>query len=249
MPKKSKKKGRNSNNNMGKPNKSDPIVPHNERLYVFGATAVTGGTPVVAHLDFTIANLGTRAIAMGSQYNLWRIKSLMIRQFVLANTSHTNDLIIQHALAWSPLPFGTVTTNPTTIPEILDFPSSEVNVGNHNIFLRIPYTQLMPSNPSQWLYTQTTGVPASMTSAGCVFSAIASNTGDTSSATHLVIFMNLQFKEPIDTQISLNKELTMIISAPTSPKSNSEFQRIEKEFGDFKLTKGECSEMKVFGKK
>jgi len=199
------RRGGRSRGFKGPADKASPIAKCNCRLIFSGGTA--GGS--VVHADFVIGNLGARAVALGAQFNLFRIKKIKLRQFVLAISSDTNDIIQEHALAWTPQPFATITTPPTSLSQLIDYPSSRADVGMRVIQFTIGGNQLMGSRTTKWLYTQTTGVPAVETSAGCLFSLCLSNSGDTTSMCRIIAFIDIEFKDPIDPGLSLMKELRM----------------------------------------
>jgi hypothetical protein len=215
-----RKKNRNKNGNSSNPMRSDPIAKTNFRV-VFSGSVASGSSTVVTHLDAILANLGDRGIQFATMYQLWRPTRIVIYQYALANSSLTNDLIIQHALAWSPEPYTTLTTPPTSYPTLFDFPSSKIDAGIRAIKLTITGNQLMSSRTTKWLYTNSTGSTTAETSAGCFFTAISSTASgpDTSSSTRILMYVNAEFKEPVDTSVSTSL-LTFTPSTPPSRPLN-----------------------------
>jgi hypothetical protein len=234
----------------------DKVITFPGRVYALGAVA-NGGVVVLSHLDFSIANLDSRAIAVAKLYKLWKLTKLHISQFVLYNTSATNDLVVQHVLSWTPLPFVSFTSAPTVFGDLLDFPSSNIDAGIRKITFNIPNAQLMSSHTSKWLYTQQiSGITPDEWSAGTIWSGITSFSGDTNSSAHIVISYVLQFKEPTDPAVLIgghSNELTFS-SSITVPSSPSPGEWIDSSFEEkvHQLTKhvlSSNSKMKVEQKK
>lgn len=182
---------------------SDPVARANIRLFIAGSTA-SGTSQVITSLEMKLANLGDRGIQFATMYQIWRPKKIVLFQYCLQNTSQTNDLVAEHALAWSPEPASTLTSTPSSFAQIIDFPSSRIDAATRPIKFVISGNQLMSSRTTKWLYTNVTGTTTAETSAGCLFTGISSAGGDTNSSTHIVAYLNIELKEPVDTNVSLS---------------------------------------------
>jgi len=112
-----------------------------------------------------------------------------------------------HGVAFTPISTANYTA-PTTLAQFCDFPEYQINNGYHVCKLSVGQKGTIGALPFKWLTTNTTS-SADLQSAGTVtFYNLSGTIADAVAVGQQFTFMDLslEFKEPIDTTISLDAD-------------------------------------------
>ncbi len=159
--------------------KADMSISVPFRVLASNSFSNSAGTTVVGSLNLALANLGARAVAMGSAFEFFRISKLRVYSYVDSNgitydTSGTTKVGLvngDHCIAFDADPAG-FSTAPTTFTPLGQLPHFVQGGPRHLIEINVDRKGLYGSTPGKWYRTSTTGSPAAGDlSAGVVWSA------------------------------------------------------------------------------
>jgi len=199
------KSKRSSNNNQGisRMFNSTTIIP--ARILISNTNPVST-TATIAELNLTIANMGDRIIDAGDIFSFFRVRKLhaysfcnLVRDYVAEAGSTNGDP--WHAVAFMPQP-NTTFTAPTALTQLLDFPEFKYGNRYQKLNIKVGPAGLYQTTPTHWYETGTQG-STQFNSAGTVISYCASseNSANKVSLASVIIEIEVEFKEPIDTAL------------------------------------------------
>lgn len=205
----------------------DKIVEVPFRVYVASAFPTSGVT--VTELDLTLANLGARAVAVGSAFEYFRFKRLSAYQFtdivgpVYNGSALTGQLNAYHALSFVESN-ATLTLTPTTILEMAQY--ERFQTGNVYTKLRMAIPKdVLASNAYKWFNTATTGSPTDNLSPGLFTSAVATSTATSASPGNKVLIIEgvIQFRGMITPAASAVRTIPPAIQSKNEDDGDFDF--------------------------
>lgn len=194
------------------------------RAFGQGPTSVSTST-TIAEFSLTVANLGSRIVAIADTFQYWRMVKLRVRQVLTVLSTLTF-----HAVAFTPIANADFTIA-TTLPQMVDFPEFAMGgpLCNNYISISVGRAGLIGSLPTKWLETNANEA-AVFQSVGTISSAIIAQGTDVGSKTNLLIEFELEFRGPIDTALNPLSGMSVIF-----PKDYvAEFKEDKKEEKKYK---------------
>jgi len=144
---------------------------------ILATTIPAGVATTVAELDLAIANLGARAVAIGSTYEFFRLAKLHVYQYTnccgpvfdadaAGGTGTEGQLGAEHAVAFVESN-ATDTGTATTFTQMAQYEMFKCGNVYKELSLNVP-RDLLQGNPLKWYNTASTGAPADSLSPGLV---------------------------------------------------------------------------------
>jgi len=158
-------------------------------------TTANAMTFTLGFLDLTIANMGSRVIAMGDLFTQWRIIKLQMDNRTQLYSVLNTPQIVRCAVAYTPTN-GSDLTPPTTFPQMCDFPNYVEFTGGNTRNMKIERKGL--DFPLIWAQTNNASTINELSSCGTFMSAVISTGGDTISTLETTISGVIAFRYPVD---------------------------------------------------
>jgi hypothetical protein len=219
------------------------------QITTFSFTAVYSGSTanstatVITEQPLIVANLGPRVVAILDNFMYWRMIRLNIKQWVLQNSTLTNDLVVHHGVAFTPMN-NSLYTVPTTYGAMSDFPEFREGPGTRVFTINVNRKGLMAVMPSKWLLTTANDNSQSLDCAGTITSAISSTGSDVISVTQYMIKGTIQCCSPTDpANIPLEKKFprrfgrtSSVISLPIPLQDKAIYQSVKSPLEEKKIS-------------
>ncbi len=145
---------------------NDKVVRTHFRVLGSTTSSSSASTFVINSLELTLANLGSRAAAMATSFEYWRIKSLRLTGYTnqcgltydTSGTTKVGNVNAYYGIAYDPDPVA-LATAPTQSDAFLQFMHSTVGNCRHRLSLSISGQDTIGARPFKWLSTTSTGTP------------------------------------------------------------------------------------------
>jgi hypothetical protein len=193
-------------------NSANRIVTDKFRAYsTSSASSVTGGTFVLNRYDYNIANMGTRAVAMGDLFAFYRVVD-----FKFTGRAHPGGNAVYFMpgnCTWMVgMVFAPVSsyTAPTAMTQMADFPHMHWMQDSppSKLLLHCGKKEFLNSMPYEWLKTQTTGVnDEDYTQFSLCVASQPQTTNTISSYLDIVAELTIEFRGDMDPAINPKDKL------------------------------------------